>query len=137
MALSEGQGGLSEELVRPSEELVVLSEELVVQNLAHPLCYMEAALRLYGNPKLLKVAEAADVLTRKFEKASGNTSLIYTDKLEALRKALEELNDLMKQVNSLRKEEEEEMEKGDMSEMMDTDEDEKMMSEEEKMVHMP
>ena len=52
---------------------------------------------------------------------------------EKLEKALEELNDLMKQVNSLRKEEEEEMEKGDMSEMMDTDEDEKMMSEEEKM----
>ena len=49
---------------------------------------------------------------------------------EKLEKALEELNDLMKQVNSLRKEEEEEMEKGDMSEMMDTDEDEKMMSEE-------
>ena len=43
---------------------------------------------------------------------------------EKLEKALEELNDLMKQVNSLRKEEEEEMEKGDMSEMMDTDEDE-------------
>ena len=52
---------------------------------------------------------------------------------EKLEKALEELNDLMKQVNSLRKEEEEEMEKGDMSEMMDTDEDENMMSEEEKM----
>ena len=52
---------------------------------------------------------------------------------EKLEKALEELNGLMKQVNSLRKEEEEEMEKGDMSEMMDTDEDEKMMSEEEKM----
>ena len=49
---------------------------------------------------------------------------------EKLEKALEELNGLMKQVNSLRKEEEEEMEKGDMSEMMDTDEDEKMMSEE-------
>ena len=50
---------------------------------------------------------------------------------EKLEKALEELNDLMKQVNSLRKEEEEEMEKGDMSEMMDTEE--MMMTEDEKM----
>jgi HK97 family phage prohead protease len=50
---------------------------------------------------------------------------------EKLEKALEELNSLMKQVNSLRKEEEEEeMEKGDMSEMMDTEE---MMTEDEKM----
>tara|TARA_R100001463_G_scaffold36970_5_gene79529 strand:+ start:4834 stop:6048 length:1215 start_codon:yes stop_codon:yes gene_type:complete len=51
---------------------------------------------------------------------------------EKLEKALEELNSLMKQVNSLRKEEEEEeMEKGDMSEMMDTEE--MMMTEDEKM----
>ena len=51
---------------------------------------------------------------------------------EKLEKALEELNDLMKQVNSLRKEEEEEeMGKGDMSEMMDTEE--MMMTEDEKM----